>query len=202
MSVTEVWHFALAAFTWFIYRPDEKCGASYDTKGTKGFPVKTYGPIIAVFLLCVCVQTITFQQSDLWHWYLMWWFILTLSGLISQVKVIGQTSRSRRKVGRKWNWNWEKKFHFSGWEADLNWKLLLIFSILLSIACSRLCKLRTFQVCVLLLFTLALPFSCCKDMLKHVNFDWYCGTFVIFQCTRYRDTDTDIYWNSCGLKAE
>jgi len=39
-----------------------------------------------------CIQTITFEPSDLWPRYLACWFTLTWSKSDSQVKVIGQSS--------------------------------------------------------------------------------------------------------------
>ena len=38
----------------------------------------------------MCVRTITFELSDVWPGCLARWFIFTLSGLISKVKVIGK----------------------------------------------------------------------------------------------------------------
>ena len=43
------------------------------------------------------VRTIDFELSDVWPGCLARWFIFTLSGLISKVKVIGKNLRSQEE---------------------------------------------------------------------------------------------------------
>jgi len=51
----------------------------------------------SVQCVCLCVRTTTVELHELWPRHLPCWFILTIYGPLSQVKVIGQSLRSQDK---------------------------------------------------------------------------------------------------------